>query len=90
MGIYPSVPPAVTVVIPAFNVAAYIRDAVESALAQTVSNIEVIVVDDGSDDGTAERLEGLNDPRLPKYCGKRIAARQAVKTSGYVLLVANS
>jgi len=64
MGISPNVPPAVTVVIPAFNVAAYIRDAVQSALAQTVSNIEVIVVDDGSDDGTAERLEGLNDPRL--------------------------
>ncbi len=64
MKINPSEPPAVTVVIPAFNVAAYIRDAVESALAQTVSNIEVIVVDDGSVDGTAERLEGLNDPRL--------------------------
>jgi glycosyltransferase involved in cell wall biosynthesis len=64
MGTYPSVTPAVSVVIAAFNVAAYILDAVESVLAQTVSNIEVSVVDDGSVDGTAERLEGLNDPRL--------------------------
>jgi len=57
-------PPSVTVVVPAYNVASYIREAVESALAQTVSNIEVLVIDDGSTDGTADRLEGFDDPRL--------------------------
>ena len=49
--------PLVTVVIPAYNAAAYIREAVDSALAQTYKNIEVIVVNDGSTDGTARIME---------------------------------
>jgi Glycosyl transferase family 2 len=43
--------PSVRVVIPCFNHGALVRDAVASALAQTDARVEVVVVDDGSDDG---------------------------------------
>jgi glycosyltransferase involved in cell wall biosynthesis len=60
--------PLLSVVIPAYNVAPYIRAAVESALAQTLRSLEVIVVDDGSTDDTSAVLDAIerdwNDPRL--------------------------
>lgn len=43
----------ISVIIPAYNVSRFIREAVDSALAQTQRDIEVIVVDDGSTAGGA-------------------------------------
>jgi len=48
--------PLVSVVIPAYNCALYVAEAVESALGQTFEPHEVIVVDDGSTDGTRAAL----------------------------------
>ena len=44
--------PGVSIVIPVYNGEAYLREAVDSALAQTVPALEVVVVNDGSEDGT--------------------------------------
>jgi glycosyltransferase involved in cell wall biosynthesis len=51
----------VSTIIPAYNAAAYIREAIDSALAQTHREQEIIVVDDGSTDGTWEVLESYGD-----------------------------
>ena len=54
----------VSVVIPTYNYGRFITEAVESVRAQTVSDIQIIVVDDGSTDDTPEIISRINDPRL--------------------------
>lgn len=56
--------PRVTVIIPAYDASATLVEAVASALAQTVADIEVVVVDDGSAEPAASVLRALADARL--------------------------
>ncbi|MCI0438069.1 MAG: glycosyltransferase family 2 protein [Chloroflexi bacterium] len=48
--------PEVTVLIPAYNAARFVEEAIRSALAQTHRDLEVLVVDDGSQDETCEKV----------------------------------
>jgi glycosyltransferase involved in cell wall biosynthesis len=59
--------PEVSVCIPAYNAERWIARAVGSALAQTHTSFEVVVVDDASSDGTLERLLMLDDVRVRVY-----------------------
>ncbi len=58
--------PTVTVVLPTYNRAKYLADAVQSILNQTFPDLELIVVDDGSTDETRSLLNGFTDARI-KY-----------------------
>jgi len=56
--------PLVSVIMPVHNRADTVKIAVNSVLNQDYPNIELIIVDDGSNDGTYESLESLNDERI--------------------------
>jgi glycosyltransferase involved in cell wall biosynthesis len=62
----PPTPPLVTVVTPTYNVAKYVGETVDSVLRQTFTNFEYLVIDDGSEDNTAEVVltHAGDDPRF--------------------------
>jgi glycosyltransferase involved in cell wall biosynthesis len=56
--------PLVSVIVPAYNHAAFVGEAVGSVLSQSLDNFEIIAIDDASQDDTAEVLAAIDDPRL--------------------------
>jgi glycosyltransferase involved in cell wall biosynthesis len=56
--------PLVTIVIPTYNRLAFVQQAIASVVAQTYSHWELIIVDDGSSDETANALKSMNDNRI--------------------------
>ena len=56
--------PIVSVVLPTYNCPHYVGQAIESMLAQTYANFELIVIDDGSRDETPEVVRNYSDPRI--------------------------
>ena len=54
MSTAPSKPPAISIVIPVYNGAAFLKDAIESALNQSVAPAEIVIVDDASTDATPQ------------------------------------
>jgi hypothetical protein len=72
--------PAVSVIIPTYNTAHLISDAIDSVLAQTYRDLEIIVVDDGSTDNTAEVLADYQD-RI-SYIYQENQERSAARNNG--------
>jgi glycosyltransferase involved in cell wall biosynthesis len=58
------VTPTVSVVIPAYNAERFLAETLDSVLAQTWTDFECIVVDDGSTDSTAQIIQAVSDPRI--------------------------
>jgi glycosyltransferase involved in cell wall biosynthesis len=56
--------PAVSVIVPLYNKAETVEETITRVLAQTFADLEIIVVDDGSNDGSAALVAGVADPRL--------------------------
>ncbi len=85
----------VSVVIPSFNHAVYLEEAVLSSLNQTVNSLEVIVVDDGSIDNSLELLAAILDPRLRVISQTNQGAHAAInrglaEAKGEFLAILNS
>ena len=57
-------PPLVSVLLAAHDAERFLRRALDSILRQTVSDLELVVVDDGSTDSTSDVLDSISDPRL--------------------------
>jgi glycosyltransferase involved in cell wall biosynthesis len=74
--------PLVSVIIPTYNRADYLKLALKSVLEQTYKNIEVIVVDDGSMDNTAEVVADFNDPRIKYFYQKNTGLPAATRNRG--------
>jgi hypothetical protein len=93
----PNARPAVSVLIPARNEEQSIRAAVESALASRAAEVEVVVLDDRSEDGTAKVVEELaaydgrvrllhGPPLPPGWCGKQHACAALAREARHPLL----
>jgi glycosyltransferase involved in cell wall biosynthesis len=54
----------VSVIMPVYNAGAFLEPAVQSVLAQTLTDFEFLAIDDGSRDGSYEYLQRVNDPRM--------------------------
>ena len=71
----------VSVIIPTYNRARYVRESIQSVLSQTYGDLEVIVVDDGSTDETAEVIGAISDPRL-RYLRQDHVGRSKARNYG--------
>lgn len=56
--------PIVSVILPVYNCEKYISESIDSILQQTFTNFELLVIDDGSSDGTFHKIKEFNDPRI--------------------------
>lgn len=70
--------PKLSIIMPSYNVAPYIRECMDSVLAQTLTDIEVIVVDAASTDGTREILE-----EYARRDGRVVILEDDKKSTGY-------
>ncbi|EUJ52338.1 glycosyltransferase family 2 protein [Listeria fleischmannii] len=85
--------PLVSVIVPVYNVKNYVERCVESILQQTYTHLEIILVDDGSTDGSSELLKKWHDARIriiTQENGGQAAARNTgldEMTGDYLIMV---
>jgi glycosyltransferase involved in cell wall biosynthesis len=82
--------PLISIVVPTFNRSEYLKDAIESALSQKYDNYEVVIVDDGSTDNTAQIIQPFDQsliyvplphrgqPAATRNAGLRVATGEFV------------
>ena len=56
--------PTLSIIMPVYNAEAYLHEAVKSILAQSFTDFELIIVEDGSTDNSLEIIEGFSDSRI--------------------------
>lgn len=72
----------VSAIIPTYNCAKYVISAIESALAQTHKNLEIIVIDDGSTDNTSESLKKYIESGAIRYFYQKNSGVSAARNVG--------
>ncbi|MBS1568761.1 MAG: glycosyltransferase [Bacteroidetes bacterium] len=80
--------PEVSIIIPAFNAEKWLADAVKSLLAQTFSNWELIIVNDGSTDGTPQLARSFQDRRI-RVLDQANAGVSAARNAGLAMAQGN-
>jgi glycosyltransferase involved in cell wall biosynthesis len=78
--------PLVSISMPAYNAEGYIGEAIESVLSQTYTNFELIIIDDGSTDGTREVINQYDDPRIVKIFSDK--NRSLIVTRNHIASIA--
>lgn len=73
--------PRVSVIIPTYNRALMLKEAIRSVLRQTYDDVEILVVDDGSSDDTAEIVQRFDDRRM-RYLYQENSGRSAARNHG--------
>lgn len=79
--------PRVSIILPVYNAAAYVAGAINSVLRQTLTDFELIIINDGSTDGSAEIVKGFSDERIKiinndSNLGLQLTLNKALKMAG--------
>lgn len=87
--------PLVSVIMPAYNHENYIGEAIQSVLNQSYANIELIIINDGSTDGTEKIIKSFRDYRIRYFFQTNSGAHHAInfaikKSLGQIICVINS
>lgn len=75
--------PRITVLMTLFNKGPYVEEAVQSVLAQSVEDLELLVVDDASTDHSVQRIQAIHDPRIRVITNPVNTGRAAAANRGY-------
>ncbi|MEO5356112.1 MAG: glycosyltransferase [Nitrospirae bacterium YQR-1] len=70
--------PEISVVMPAYNHEMYVDEAIESVLSQTFKDFELVIVNDGSTDGTEAVIKRYDDPRIRYYYQENGGSHDAI------------
>jgi glycosyltransferase involved in cell wall biosynthesis len=76
--------PLVSIILPTYNRERYLREAVDSVLAQSYQRWELVVIDDGSTDGTREYLAELRDARVRAVYSHHVGHPAQLRNRGAV------
>lgn len=75
----------VSIIMPTYNCAKFIGRTIDSVLAQTYENWEIVIVDDCSKDNTKEVVEAYHDPRIKYHCLKQNSGAAVTRTTAMKL-----